>query len=1270
MTCKKDGIFRGIKGFLCAHSRRFVLFPFLSACVLVPVFTSVARCASQTELGSAGDLVVLGTGGTELDPNTKIKGFTVFGSTQAAYTGAVVGDGNVVVNGALSVSSGAYFVGNSTFTGASKIFVNDGSPGQILTKNSGGWLDWVNSNTLGDNLGSHVATTTLNMASWNIVNVSSVNFLPNVFVASATAAQGGGVYVSTNLFVVGYSSAVKYFGDGSSLTGITGVADNLGDHIATQNIQLNNHWLSNDGGAEGVRVSDTGNVGISSAAPAYRLVISSGAGEAGNMLVISTGTSNVIRMTGAGEIYAAKFYGDVSGAGGLPAADNLGDHTATKNLNMSSYDIVNVSTLTVSSITSLGAGVVFSTNVLVMNGNVGIGTALPGAALDINGNVLLSGGGSEIEFNSGGPRLRLPAANTLAFHTGGGFGSATLERMRIDSAGNIGIGSVSPGTSRLWVQGGAAEDYHLRVSSQDATGALFVVDNAGGVGAGTAFPRNTFEAKDLIYFSTYTHSTHLGYQAGHVNIGDSNNFNGYKSGYSNTTGANNNFMGAFAGYSNIDGYPNNFVGALAGYYNTSGGSNNFIGYMAGYQNTASFNNFVGILAGQSNTSGANNNFVGYQAGQANGAASGNNFVGSLAGQANVTGAAENFIGYSAGYSNVSGSYNNFIGANAGYYNVAGGSNTVIGYQAGYGVPLKSYEGNSIMGYNAGSALSSGSRNTLLGWQAGDSLSTGSDNIIIGYNADAPAADSNNHLNIGGALYGDLTNGNIGISSTTPAYRLVISSGAGEAGNMLVISTGSSNVIRMTGAGEIFANKFYGDGSAITGLTGLADNLGNHTATKDLQMSGFQITNAGAITASSVTATGAGISAAQLRLAAGVAVSSETDASLGGGVRVSTNIYVVGFSSAAKYYGDGSSLTGLTGLADNLGNHTATKDLNMAGYQILAVSSMAITGRVGIGTASPVAQLQISTVAGAAGNMLVLSTGTSDVIRMTGAGEIYATKFYGDVSSAQGLPVSDNLGNHTATKDLQMSGFQILNVGSVTVVSPSGVGTPQVVFAANRTISSETVSGRGGGITVSTNVYIIGFASATKYFGDGTGLTGISGDNLGNHTASMALNMNTNPIINISSLTVIAGTSQAASVWISTSLVTPHLYISTMGYVGIGTASPGANLTVAGGINATAFYYNSDAAFKKEITPLNNSLDDILKLSGVSFKWKDSGQPAIGLVAQDVEKVYPELVTTNPQTGMKSVQYGNLVAPLIEAIKAQQAQIDALKKEIEALKTGK
>jgi len=122
-----------------------------------------------------------------------------------------------------------------------------------------------------------------------------------------------------------------------------------------------------------------------------------------------------------------------------------------------------------------------------------------------------------------------------------------------------------------------------------------------------------------------------------------------------------------------------------------------------------------------------------------------------------------------------------------------------------------------------------------------------------------------------------------------------------------------------------------------------------------------------------------------------------------------------------------------------------------------------------------------------------------------------------------------------------------------------------------------------------------------------------------------------------------------------------------GNVGIGTLNPSEKLEVSGSVKATSFVYPSDERLKENIQVLDNSLDKINQLEGVSFDWKESGERSIGLIAQNVEKVFPELVQTSETTGMKSVGYGNLVAPLIEAVKAQQVQISTLKKEIQELK---
>jgi hypothetical protein len=95
-----------------------------------------------------------------------------------------------------------------------------------------------------------------------------------------------------------------------------------------------------------------------------------------------------------------------------------------------------------------------------------------------------------------------------------------------------------------------------------------------------------------------------------------------------------------------------------------------------------------------------------------------------------------------------------------------------------------------------------------------------------------------------------------------------------------------------------------------------------------------------------------------------------------------------------------------------------------------------------------------------------------------------------------------------------------------------------------------------------------------------------------------------------------------------------------------------------GVGAAAYYYTSDARLKDNIKPLQSSLQKVRQLNGYTFNWKEGGRADIGVVAQEVEKVFPDLVKTGAD-GFKSVEYGNLVAPLIEAIKELANNLDAL-----------
>jgi len=126
-------------------------------------------------------------------------------------------------------------------------------------------------------------------------------------------------------------------------------------------------------------------------------------------------------------------------------------------------------------------------------------------------------------------------------------------------------------------------------------------------------------------------------------------------------------------------------------------------------------------------------------------------------------------------------------------------------------------------------------------------------------------------------------------------------------------------------------------------------------------------------------------------------------------------------------------------------------------------------------------------------------------------------------------------------------------------------------------------------------------------------------------------------------------------------------------VWIWTDNPQEKLDVNGTIIANDYNIRSDRRYKKNIKELTGSLKKIMKLKGYSYIFKSTGKHDIWLIAQEVEKVYPNLVSTG-KDGYKSVEYQNLVAPLIESVKEQQKEInkqqeeiDLLKKEIELLK---
>jgi hypothetical protein len=547
--------------------------------------------------------------------------------------------------------------------------------------------------------------------------------------------------------------------------------------------------------------------------------------------------------------------------------------------------------------------------------------------------------------------------------------------------------------------------------------------------------------------------------------------------------------------------------------NTLGSKNTAVGYQALLANTtATDNSAFGYKALTAATTGSSNIAVGSFALNANTSGSSNVAIGVNAAGFNSSGSQNIALGTQAGYTNTTGSGNISIGYRTGGYNAATGvliGNISIGDQAGLNInPNNPY--NTLIGYQAGSAITTGYANILLGASVNTSnLTTGDGSIGIGNNIFFASSTNNNQLNIGNILFGTLpatstafaeaTTGALGVATSSPFAKFAIHANASSTATTL-FAIGSTTLTGSTfSTTTVFS--IANNGSTALAVTGAATNGIAVTVPNTYSGTGISVSNASNGTVSGTLAS------------FGVPTGSLT----GTGVSIPISIITsgTGLNISGGLSGNGSALTGKIINVDYTRGQQSGSDTVSGNFLNIKRDYSATGGTLNV-TGDLVKLVSLCAIRGGACNdsstILGLyqhatsSTGTIFTLQSAGAGALAALTA---TSTSNGVSVQiastsassyllDLIANNGVADAFRVTGTQAVGVASSSPfarfaihTNPTDVATPTTLFAIGSSTASATSTLFSISNTGSTTLFQIP-SSILKTDANGTIIAAVAG----------------------------------------------------------------------------------------------------------------------------------------------------------------------------------